>query len=140
MFASVSSTLHGDSAPNASGIQVYALRADGLAAASGPPVGAGAAVTAPLAWAGGEAALNVLCGGGGGGVRVAVLQGSGAPLPGYALADADPAPPRCDDLAWAPTWGRGARGLAALAGRTLQLQVELAAGAKLFAVRGDFAL
>ncbi len=72
-------------------------------------------------------------------MRVAVLQG-GAPLPGYARADADAAPPGCDALVWAPTWGGGARGLAALAGRTLQLQVELAAGAQLFALRGDFAL
>jgi hypothetical protein len=138
VYASVSSTLHGDSAPNASGIEVYALRADGLAAATGPPAGAGTVVTAPLAWASGEAALNVLCGGGGG-VRVAALQG-GAPLPGYALADADPAPRGCDALVWAPSWGGGARGLAALAGTTLQLQIELAAGAKFFALRGDFAL
>jgi hypothetical protein len=139
IFAAVSSAMHGDSAPNVSGIEVFALRADGLAAATGPAAGAGAVVTAPLAWASGEAALNVLCGGGGGGVRVAALQG-GAPLPGYALADADAAPPGCDTLAWAPSWGGGARGLAALAGRTLQLQIELSAGAKLFALRGDFAL
>jgi hypothetical protein len=139
VYASVSSAMHGDSAPNASGIEVYALRADGFAAATGPPAGAGAVVSAQLAWASGEAALNVLCGGGGGGVRVAVLRG-GAPLAGYALADADPAPPSCDNLVWAPSWGGGARGLAALAGMTLQLQVELSNGAKLFALRGDFTL
>jgi hypothetical protein len=137
IFASVSSTMHGLSAPNASGIEVFALRADGFAAATGPPTGVGTVVTAPLAWESGEAVLNVQCGGGGGGVRVAVLRG-GAAVPGYALADADAAPPGCDDLVWAPTWGRGARGLAALAGTTLQLEIELAAGARLFALRGDF--
>ena len=40
---------------SASGVQVFELRADGLAAA------AGAAATLPLDWGGGEAALNVLC-------------------------------------------------------------------------------
>ena len=135
IFASVSSTMHGLSAPNASGIEVFSLRADGLVAATGPATGVGIIVTASLAWVSGEAALNVQCGGGG--VRVAVLRG-GAAVPGYALADADAAPPGCDDLVWAPSWGRGARGLAALAGSTLQLEVELAAGARIFALRGDF--
>lgn len=35
IFAAVSSAMHGDSAPNVSGIEVFALRADGLAAATG---------------------------------------------------------------------------------------------------------
>ena len=138
LYASASSTLHGDSAPGASALQVYSLRLDGLASAAGPAAGSGLLVTAPVEWGGGEAALNVLCGGsGGGGVRVGVLQG-GEPLPGYTLAQADAAPEGCDSLAWVPSWGAGSPGLAALAGRTLQLQVELAAGAQLFALRGNF--
>jgi hypothetical protein len=136
VYASVSSTLHGDSAPNASGIEVFELRADGFAAAVGPPVGAGTVLTTPLDWRGGESAFNVLCGAAGG-VRVGVVQG-GAPLPGYGLADADPAPPNCDALAWTPSWGAGARGFAALHGKTVQLLIELAAGAQFFALRGNF--
>jgi hypothetical protein len=138
LYASTSSTLHGDSAPNASAIAVYALRVDGFAAAAAPLQGSGSVVTAVLDWAGGEAALNVLCGAAAGAsVRVAALQG-GLPLPGYSLEQADAAPEACDELAWQPSWGSGARGLSALAGLSLQLQVQLSAGAQLFAVRGNF--
>lgn len=136
IHASASAVLHGDSAPNASAILVYSLRADGFVGLAGPLTGRGVATTRALAWGGGDVALNVLCGELGS-VRVQVLPvGGTVPVAGFDFAACDAPPARCDDLAWVATW-RG-RGLDDLAGRNIQLQLELTDGARVFAVRGNW--
>ncbi len=66
-----------------------------------------------------------------GAVRVALLDESGKPVPGYSLADCDPI--RTDSVRQVVSWKKK-QDVAALAGKTIRLQFELT-NAKLYALQ-----
>lgn len=141
VHASAATVPHGTVAANASSLLTFRLRLDGLCALAVDRAAAGPGLlqTVPLAWAGGDLAVNVLVnrtGSGSGSLRVQVGDASGAPLPGYAFADHQPF--TGDALYYQPRWGSGAgRSIASLGRTTLTLAFRLD-NALLFAFRGNF--
>ena len=132
VHASASTHQHGLVGPaNWSSLLTYALRKDGFvyAAASGDSV---TFETKPLKWHGGELTVNADCDAGTG-VTIAVMEG-GKVLDGFAAANAQKI--QGDHVAATATWT--GHSMQSLAGKTLQLQVTLGGGAKLFSLRGDF--
>jgi hypothetical protein len=130
IYASASIHEHGRLSRDSGSIVTYQLRRDGFAflESSG---GIGVVGTRALYWKGGEVELNVQSLGGT--ARAQVTDPAGAPLMGYGLADC--APFSGDSTAWVPRW-KGGKLLAALAGRTIRVEVELN-NARLYALRGD---
>ncbi len=90
----------------------------------------GTFVTRPLIFAGRELVLNVSAEGW---IKVGLLDESGHPFPGLALADCDPV--RSDSTRFPVSW-RGNDDVSELSGRVVQLQFELR-NAKLFALQFD---
>ena len=86
----------------------------------------GTVMSKPLAFGGRSLTLNVAAKGA---VRVALLDESGKPLPGYRLEDCDPV--RSDSVRQIVTW-KGKPDVGALAGKTVRLQFEMT-DAKLYA-------
>ncbi|HVZ65666.1 MAG TPA: LamG-like jellyroll fold domain-containing protein [Lacunisphaera sp.] len=115
------------------GNHIYRLvqRLDGFVAIVAPVGAAGRIVTRPLIFSGRRLELNVDPGQAGV-VRVGLLDSNGAPIAGYSLADCVPI--RANSTAGKVAWqGRG-DDVSALAGRPVQLVVELA-GASLYALQ-----
>ncbi|HVT73653.1 MAG TPA: LamG domain-containing protein [Lacunisphaera sp.] len=115
------------------GNHLYRLvqRLDGFVAVVAPDGPAGRIVTRPLTFAGRRLELNVDTGRAGV-ARVGLREANGAPIEGFDLADCIPI--RADSTAWKVAWqGRG-DDVSALAGRPIQVVVELA-GASLYALQ-----
>lgn len=115
------------------GNHIYRMvqRLDGFVAIVAPPGRPGRIVTRPLTFSGRRLELNVDPGKAGI-VRVGLLEASGAPITGFSLADCNPI--HADSTAGKVSWqGRG-DDVSALAGRPIQVVVELA-GASLYALQ-----
>eukprot|EP00947_MAST-08B_sp_MAST-8B-sp1_P004151 g4151.t1 len=114
--------------------------------------------TKQMRWVGGELRINADCAAGpnparspavaadvdndskaspGAAVTVAVLGSDGEEIAGYEMAAASPMTTNSTNAT--ATW-RGGAEMAALAGRTVALQVHLAGSAKLYSLRGDFVM
>jgi len=114
---------HGDVLNVSDHISRATIRLDGFVSADAAEEGS--LVTVPLAFTGSHLELNVV----GEEVRAALLDETGQPIPGYGLPECDPI--SGDHTAATVTWG-GKSDLKALAGRLVQLRVELRR-AKLYA-------
>ncbi len=111
------------------GISRAVMRLDGFVSADFAYSG-GSLLTPPLHFDGSRLELNLDTGAGGLG-RVELLDESGAPLPGYTLADADPL--NGNRVRWTVTW-KGQSDVSSLAGKTIRLHFKMRS-AKLYAFR-----
>ena len=107
----------------------YAFRTDGLASLSGPYEG-GTVVTHPLRFAGDALELNFATSAAGG-IRVAVEQADGTPVPGFTLDDCQTV--IGNEIGRSVVWEAG-RELQTLAGKDVRLVFELT-DADLFSFR-----
>ena len=98
----------------------YTLRMDGFVAARAPLSG-GEIVTKPITFTGKKLSLNFSTSAAGS-VRVELLDGSGKPLPGYALSDCDEI--FGDTLDRTVTWAEKSD-VSALAGKTVKVKFHL---------------
>lgn len=108
---------------------VATMRKDGFVSLDADESG-GHLVTKPLVAVGKRLHLNVACSNGGY-AKVALLDESGVPLPGFELADCQPI--ASDDLDVIVSWKAGAD-ISRLAGQTVRVRIELS-NARLYALR-----
>lgn len=101
------------------------LRLDGYVSVDAQGEGGGTLTTLPLVFSGGRLELNVK-----GDIRVALLDESGRPIPGFRIEDCDEV--NGDFVNKTITWN-GLSNLAGLAGRKVRLQFKMEQGSKLYA-------
>ncbi len=119
-----------------SGIHIYRLRRDGFVCLATDGDIPGTLLTREMLWQGGEVQVNLTAAH----ATLAVYEsavagdafGHGTPVPGYGHEDCVPF--SGDDTAWQPSWD--GKGLDALVGRTLSLELRLTDG-RVYALRGD---
>lgn len=110
-----------------SGISRAVLRLDGFVSADFDEAG-GTLLTPKLRFAGSRLELNLDTSAGGVG-RIEIVDESGRPVPGFAMADADPL--NGNSVRMVATW-RGNRDVSALSGQVVRLRMRMR-GAKLYA-------
>ena len=131
IYASACTHEHARKPPDSGSILAYRLRRDGFVFLESGG-GVGVVGTRALYWRGGELELNVQSQGGH--VRAQITDHEGVLLEGYRSEECESF--TGDNTAWKPVW-KGGKTLAALANKTIRVEVELD-NARIYAISGDF--
>ena len=132
VHASASTAAHGAVAPDISSLLTFELRVDGFVGILAEPGSTGMLRTRTLVWGAGELALNIACAGAGSSARTQILNRAGSLVAGYSFAES--ASVHSNSTALLVQWS-GQKKLAALAGKAVQIEVQLRGACTLFSLR-----